>query len=53
MNANAAAKSIFMHRNTLMQQLEKIEQIMGVSLEDKEMCLYLQLCLKIHELLQL
>lgn len=51
MNANAAAKSIFMHRNTLMQQLEKIEQIMGVSLEDKEMCLYLQLCLKIHELL--
>jgi hypothetical protein len=53
MNANAAAKSIFMHRNTMMQQLEKIEQIMGVSLQDKEMCLYLQLCLKIHELLEL
>ena len=51
MNANAAAKSIFMHRNTMMQQLEKIEQIMGVSLQDKEMCLYLQLCLRIHELL--
>ena len=53
MNANAAAKQIFMHRNTMMQQLEKIEQIMGISLEDKEMCLYLQLCLKIHELLSL
>lgn len=53
MNANAAAKSIFMHRNTMMQQLEKIEQIMGVSLTDKEMCLYLQLCLRIHELLSL
>jgi len=53
MNANAAAKSIFMHRNTMMQQLEKIEQIMGVSLSDKEICLYLQLCLKIHELLNL
>ena len=53
MNANAAAKSIFMHRNTMMQQLEKIEQIMGVSLSDKEMCLYLQLCLKIHELLDM
>ena len=50
MNANAAAKSIFMHRNTMTQQLEKIEQIMGVSLEDKEMCLYLQLCLRIHDL---
>lgn len=53
MNANAAAKSIFMHRNTMMQQIEKIEQIMGVSLEDKEICLYLQICLRIHELLNL
>lgn len=53
MNASAAAKSIFMHRNTMMQQLEKIEQIMGVSLQDKDLCLYLQMCLKIHELLNL
>lgn len=53
MNANAAAKQIFMHRNTMMQQIEKIEQIMGISLEDKEMCLYLQLCLRIHELLNM
>lgn len=53
MNVNAAAKQIFMHRNTMTQQLEKIEQILGFSLKDKEMCLYLQLCLRIHTLLEL
>ncbi|MBR2943264.1 MAG: helix-turn-helix domain-containing protein [Clostridia bacterium] len=52
MNANAAAKSIFMHRNTMMQQIEKIEQIMGVSLDHEDTCLYLQLCLRMHELLE-
>lgn len=52
LNANAAAKQIFMHRNTMMQQIEKIEQIMGLSLKDKEMCLYLQLCLRIRDLLE-
>lgn len=53
MNANAAAKQIFMHRNTMTMQLEKIEQIMGVSLANKEMCLYLQICIRMHELLSL
>ena len=53
MSVSAAAKEIFMHRNTMTQQLEKIEEILGVPLRDKEMCWYLQLCLKIHELLEL
>ena len=53
MSVSAAAKEIFMHRNTMAQQLDKIEEILGVSLKDKEMCWYLQLCLKIHELLEL
>ena len=53
MSVCAAAKAIFMHRNTMAQQLEKIEEILGVPLREKEMCWYLQLCLKIHELLDL
>ena len=53
MSVSAAAKAIFMHRNTMAQQLEKIEEILGVPLREKEMCWYLQLCLKIHELLDL
>ena len=35
------------------EQLEKIEEILGVSLKDSRMCWYLRLCLKIHELLNL
>lgn len=53
MSVNAASKAIFMHRNTMTQQLEKIEEILGVSLKDSRMCWYLRLCLKIHELLHL
>ena len=53
MSVSAAAKAIFMHRNTMTQQLERIEEILGVPLKDREMCWYLQLCLKIHELLEL
>ena len=49
-NANAAAKQIFLHRNTVMQQLERIEQILGVSLEDNEICLFLQFCIRLYAL---
>lgn len=52
LNVNAAAKAIFMHRNTMTQQLEKIEQIMGLPLKDSETCWYLQLCIRIHNLLE-
>lgn len=49
-NTNAAAKQSFMHRNTMVQQLERIEQIMGVSLEDSEMCFFLQLCIRMYQM---
>ncbi len=51
MNVNAAAKAIFMHRNTMAQQLEKIEQILGCEIANDETCWYLQLCLRIYDLL--
>jgi len=53
MSVNAASKAIFMHRNTMTQQLEKIEEILGVSLKDGRICWYLRLCLKSYELLHL
>lgn len=53
LSVSAASKAIFMHRNTMAQQLEKIEEILGMSIHDPELCWYLQLCLKIHELLEL
>ena len=49
-NTNAAAKQIYMHRNTMMQQLERIEQIIGVPLDDSETAFFLQLCIRLHEL---
>lgn len=53
MSVSAASKAIFMHRNTMRQQLEKIEEILGLSIRDPETCWYLKLSLKIHELLEL
>lgn len=52
-NASATAKQLFIHRNTLAQRLEKIQEILGVSLDDPEVCLYLQLCLRIETLKRL
>lgn len=49
-NTNAAAKQIYMHRNTMVQQLERIEQILGISLDDSETVFFLQLCIRLHEL---
>ena len=49
-NANAAAKQLFMHRNTMAQQLDRIEQILGVSLNNSETAFFLQLCIRMHEL---
>lgn len=53
MNANAAAKQLFLHRNTILQQIAKAEEIMNLSLDDVETRQYIQLCLKIHELLEI
>lgn len=50
LNANQTAKQLFIHRNTLTQRLDKIEEILGMSLKDREVCLYLQLSLKILEI---
>lgn len=49
-NTNAAAKEIYMHRNTMIQQLEKIQQILNVDLNDHETGFFLQLCIRLYNL---
>lgn len=49
-NTNAAAKQLYMHRNSMVQQLDRIEQILGMPLDDSETSFFLQLCIRLHEL---
>ena len=48
-NYSLAAKSLFMHRNTLTYHLERIEKILGISLGDPILCLELLLSLMMLE----
>lgn len=45
-NASQAAKQLFLHRNTLMRRLEKIEEILCISMDDFNavMSVYLSIC---------
>lgn len=47
-NKVQTAKSLYLHRNTLLGRLEKIEQILGISLESPDALFHLQAAIKIH-----
>lgn len=47
-NKVQTAKTLYLHRNTLLGRLEKIEKILGVSLEDPDVLFHLQAAIKIH-----
>ena len=49
-NTNAAAKQLYMHRNSMVQQLDRIEQILGISVDDSETGFLLQMCIRLYEL---
>lgn len=49
-NASRAARRLYVHRNTLAQRLQRIEDVTGASLDDAEARLGLQLALTIHRL---
>ncbi|GFP28000.1 PucR family transcriptional regulator, purine catabolism regulatory protein [Candidatus Hakubella thermalkaliphila] len=49
-NKKEAAAKLFVHRNTLSRQIKKIEELLGVDLNDKEVRFRLQLGLKVRHL---
>ena len=51
-NLSQTARTMHFHRNSLIYRLERIEEILGRSLEDAELRLALQIALKIHHLRQ-
>ncbi|GAC1646857.1 MAG: PucR family transcriptional regulator [Ktedonobacteraceae bacterium] len=51
-NLSQTARTMHFHRNSLIYRLERIEEILGRSLEDAELRLSLQIALKIHHLQQ-
>ena len=51
-NKVQTAKELFLHRNTLIGRLEKIESLLGVSLEDSETLFLLQTAVHIEQFLR-
>lgn len=49
-NLSAMARTMHFHRNSLLYRLNRIEALLGHSLEDPELRLSLQIALKIHHL---
>lgn len=49
-NLSETARMMHLHRNSLLYRLDRIEAILGRSLEDSELRLSLQIALKIHQL---
>lgn len=47
-NKVRTAKKLYLHRNTLLGRLEKIEKILNISLEDTDTLFHLQAAIKIH-----
>lgn len=49
-NASETARSLYLHRSTLLKHLNRAEQILGMKLEGADEMLYLQLCMRLIEL---
>ncbi len=46
------AKRLYVHRNTIIYRLEKIEELLGKSLKDPDTTLHLRLALRIQHTLE-
>ena len=53
LNIAETSRALFIHRNTLLYRIEKIEALLQIDLKDAEELLKIQLALKIHHLLDL
>ncbi|MCL7745676.1 PucR family transcriptional regulator [Halalkalibacter alkaliphilus] len=49
-NIRVTAEKLFTHYNTVVYRMEKIASILGVELEDPEVCLELQIALKLRKM---
>lgn len=47
------AKRLYVHRNTIIYRLEKIEELLGKSIKDPDTTLHLRLALRIQQTLEL
>ena len=50
-NQAQTAKALFLHRNTLLGRLEKLEKLLGVSLDDADTIFQIQAAVKIDKFL--
>lgn len=50
-NQVQTAKALFLHRNTLLGRLEKLEKLLGVSLDDSDTIFQIQAAIKIERFL--
>ena len=50
-NLKKTANALYIHRNTLLYRLERIQEITGLNLDNPETRLALQLTLRIHKML--
>lgn len=49
-NLRRAAAALFIHENTLKHRLQRIRELSGLDLENAEVCLNVQVALRIHQL---
>ena len=48
-NASETARSLYLHRSTLLKHLSRAERILGMKLEGADETLYLQMCMRLIE----
>ena len=48
-NASETARSLYLHRSTLLKHLSRAERILGMKLEGAGETLYLQMCMRLIE----
>lgn len=53
LNIAETSRALYIHRNTLLYRIEKIESLLQIDLKDAEELLKLQLALKIHHLMDM
>ena len=51
-NLRVTAEQLYIHKNTVLYRIRKVEEITGLSMNDPEHRFNLQLCIKLSQVLQ-